>query len=265
MLSALTAGRGEVDLTKPSDKENSIDKAINDEFVNDIKKPTYEEGKITLSNGEEYTVTSSGKLTQPDVPNSTGKQWSLPEGDTEVNVGDLLTPTVEGLETEKFYVIADDGTTLTLLAERCVNTSTNKQVDSGYTTVAFDSGSNVYNGSDIQGLVNTFVGTLTGLDLEDVEVEYGGDAVTGVKGRLMWSKEAGNTTSPFKDAANYSDILYGPEAARINYWLGSPNGSGANRACFVDGDGERWSTSSNVDYSGGYGLRPVIKILKSNV
>ena len=99
VLSALTAGRGEVDLTKPSDKENSIDKAINDEFGNEIKKPTYEEGKITLSNGKEYTVTSSGKLIQIDVPSLTGKQWSytddtktaVTDGKNTFNVGDVVT------------------------------------------------------------------------------------------------------------------------------------------------------------------------------
>ena len=207
------------------------------------------------------TVSDDGEIT---IGGESAKQWALPEGDTEVNVGDLLTPTVSGLANEKFYVIADDGTTLTLLAERNVNTVDNKQA-SGNNPVAFDDELNVYNGSDIQGLVNAYVVSLTGLDLEDVEVEYNTDPVTGVKGRLMWNEEADSATSPFKDAANYSDILYGPSTARIDYWLGSPFEYDSSLALSVFGYIEKIESSYSVDFEDYFGVRPVIKILKSSV
>ena len=186
------------------------------------------ETETALSNGT-INIEGTGKTNIDDYVASLkgedgeGAQWELTtdaDENGEISVGDLLSPTVEGLENEKFYVIADNGTTLTLLAERCINTSTNAQVSgSDYSKLAFDNDSNVYNGSDIQGLVNAYVGTLTGLDLEDVEVAYGGNPVAEVKGRLMWYEETQDTT--FKTATNYSDILYGPSTARINYWHGS--------------------------------------------
>ena len=77
----------------------------------------------------------------------------------------------------------------------------------------------------------------------------------------MWKEEAENTTSPFKDAENYSDILYG-----TSYWLGSPAKDWTNRACVVDGESEHLLDSWVYDaVNHDSGLRPVIKILKSNV
>ena len=211
---------------------------------------------------EKLTVSNDGKITIGEE-SASAKQWALPENDKKVDVGDLLTPTVEGLKDQKFYVIADDGTTLTLLAEKNVDTSENKQAP-GTNPVAFDNDSNVYNGSAIQGLVNAYIGTLTGLDLEDVEVAYGAEPESNVKGRLMWKDEARPETSPFKDATNYSDILYGPSGAKINYWLGSPFEDVALDAWVVLGDnGSLGNYGVSFDFGGG--LRPVIKILKSSV
>lgn len=259
---ALIDGEGTINTTVTSGK-GSLYAALVEEFGSDkVTSSNYANGAVTL-NGKVYTVTSTGSVAVSDVPSASAKQWSLPEGDTEVNVGDLLTPTVTGLSNEKFYVIADDGTTLTLLAERCISTITNAQVNSGYSTVVFDDSSNVYDGSDIQELVNTYVTTtLTGLDLENVEVAYNTDEVTDVKGRLMWKEETEDTT--FAALTNYSDILYGQSTARINYWLGSPGVSSTDYAWRVDGDRETLG-GSIVGRGGDYGLRPVIKILKSNV
>ena len=78
----------------------------------------------------------------------------------------------------------------------------------------------------------------------------------------MWKDEAENAT--FKAATNYSDILYGPSGAKINYWLGSLYESNTGYAWFVDG-GFGYLNVTNVYDGGIYGLRPVIKILKSNV
>ena len=194
-------------------------------------------------------------------------QWELTtdaDKNGEISVGDLLTPTVEGLENEKFYVIADDGTALTLLAKRNVNASESVNAQSSADNrVAFDDNSNVYNGSTIQGLVNAYVGKLTelGLDLEDVEVAEDGNPVAGVKGRLMWYEETQDTT--FRKATNYSEILYGPSTARISYWLGTPNEYSTFRAWSVYGSDAGLGYGNVSDR--GFGLRPVIKILKSNV
>ena len=202
--------------------------------------------ETALSNG---TINIKGQEEEIDIDDyvaslkgeeEEGAQWELTtdaDENGEISVGDLLSPTVEGLENEKFYVIADNGTTLTLLAERNVDTSASVNAQaSGINPVAFDDGlgDNVYANSSIGGLVNAYVGTLTGLNLENVEVEYGGNPVTGVKGRLMWEEEAENPI--FKAATNYSDILYGPSTARINYWLGSPIEGTTSDACFVVGD-----------------------------
>ena len=235
------------------------------------------EDETALSNGTINIKGQEGEINIDDYVASLkgedgeGAQWELTtdaDENGEISVGDLLSPTVEGLENEKFYVIADNGTTLTLLAERNVNTSADVNAQaSGNNQVIFHISSNVYNGSDIQGLVNAYVGKLTelGLDLEDVEVEYGGNPVTGVKGRLMWKKEAENATSPFKDAENYSDILYGPSTARINYWLGSPWEGDSGSAWGVSGVDGEVSYDDLLGSGYGFGLRPVIKILKSNV
>jgi len=258
VLSALTAGVGKVDLTNDSEEANSIHKALKEEFGNDSKKPTYEEGKITLSNGETYNVTTSGSI-EKESEEVSGEQWTLPEGDTVVDVGDLLTPTVEGLENEQFYVIADDGTTLTLLAKTCINTSTYVQVDRGYSSSPFDSEATVYANSSIRGVVENYVDTLNELTLLDVEEVYGGSAVAEMKGRLMWYEEADPGRSPFKDAENYSDILYGPEGARMNYWLG--NRLDENAVWYVsEGCSLEFCTSDTE-----LGVRPVIKISKSSI
>ena len=246
-LTAKVEGEGKI-------TESLLQEALNDQFGSEKAA-----GSITMSNGRISAVTIDG-ISVEFGESVKAKKWTLPEGDTEVNVGELLTPTVDGLENEKFYVIADDGTTLTLLAERCINTSSNTQVSSDYSKPVFDDDSNVYNGSTIQGLVNAYVGTLTGLDLEDVEVAYNTDPVTGVKGRLMWYEETEDTT--FKEATNYSDMLYGPSTARINFWLGS-----ADIAYSVWNVVGEFSTLTSVDFNNVnfYGVRPVIKILKSSV
>ena len=244
-------------------KENSPGGEGSSGFPNDAQGYVME----NLSDGytaelkEKLTVSNDGKITIGEE-SASAKQWALPENDKKVDVGDLLTPTVEGLKDQKFYVIADDGTTLTLLSEKNVDTSENKQAP-GNNPVAFDEDSNVYKGSDIQGLVNAYIGTLTGLDLEDVEVAYGAEPESNVKGRLMWKDEAENAT--FKAATNYSDILYGPSGAKINYWLGSPYQDSADYAWFVDGNSGGLYDSDVSDDHGLFGLRPVIKILKSNV
>ena len=210
-----------------------------------------------------YIVTDSGEVS---VSSPSVAQWSLPTGDTEVNVGDLLTPTVTGLENEKFYVIADDGTTLTLLAERCINTTTNAQVDSGYSITAFDDNSSVYNGSDIQVLVNAYVGNLTGLglELEDVEVAYNTEPVTNVKGRLMWYEEADEITSPFKDSENYVDILYGTPTNSLSYWLGTSSSVDPHLVYWVAGAYDYYIADEDPSVTC-VGLRPVIVISKASV
>ena len=252
---ALIDGEGTINITDTTGTaKGSLKKALLEEFGTDFSGYQTGNGKVTL-NGKIYSISTNGSVTEP--------QWKIDidNGNVGLTIGDLLVPTVPGLENEKFYVIADNGTTLTLLAERCVSTTTNTQVpDDTYSTPAFDDSSNVYNGSDIQVLVNNYVGTLTGLDLEDVEVAYNTTKVTDVKGRLMWKEEAEDTT--FTSVTNYSDILYGPSTARINYWLGSPladydDGAWKVDGCDVCGDG--------VFLDGHCGLRPVIKILKSNV
>ena len=216
--------------------------------------------KLSLD-GKNYNITSKGIVEEEVIG---AKQWNLTtdSGTTGLSVGDLLTPTISGLENEKFYVIADDETSLTLLAERYIDTATNKQVDKNYSNVQFDDDSNIYNGSSIQALVNSYVGSLTGLTLENVEVEYNADPVNNVKGRLMWYEEAKKLES------SYFDIVYSPNI-RVQYWLGSAHPNEGDPVVWTAYSGEReenrFLDGENVTSGTGHAIRPVIKILKSLV
>ena len=65
--------------------------------------------------------------------------WSLIDNDSDSNVsiGDLLTPNNNDIKNEKFYVLNVSGEKVTLLAEKCINTTTNKQ-DDNPSNVPFD-------------------------------------------------------------------------------------------------------------------------------
>ena len=217
---------------------------------------------VVTYNPDTHKISINGVEVNYAINITETKQWNITtdnDSDGNPDVGDLLAPTVDGLSNEKFYVIADNGTSLTLLAERCINTSSKTQVNSGYSTSDFDDNSNIYNGSTIQGLVNTYVGNLTGLTLENVEVEEGGNPVSGVKGRLMWHGEATALVT------TYSDVIYGPTTARLDYWLGSADNRYEEFVWYVRGANTAITSDGYIPGDGNYSIRPVIKISKSLV
>ena len=67
---------------------------------------------------------------------------------------------------------------------------------------------------------------------------------------------------------NKTDIVYGPDGAKLNYWLGSPVESSTFHEMTVSGDHSSVSGSGmgkatvNFDI---FGLRPVLVVLKSNI
>ncbi|MBR3324712.1 MAG: hypothetical protein IKG14_01515 [Clostridia bacterium] len=237
----------------------------------------------------------------------TALEWEIvtDNGAAGLTVGDVVRPTIAGVTTEQFYVIGIDGTennqSVRLLARYCVNplASVNKQnsemgtlnSNNTYETfgaLAFHSSqpyTNVYADSDtIKEKVEAYANWLSeSLNLEDIEIAEGGNIVSGIKGRLMWGTydygEVQEVLAINTTGITGTTIVYGPEHARINYWLGTPNEYQYNYAYVVDstgmtgagGDldngvfyGEPVIWSECVDYCDYFGLRPVIKVLKSN-
>ena len=248
-----------------------------------------------LKNGDEITVYKSGtdntyeytlgitdtalKIKNEDEVTA---QWTFATGGDidssgTLTEGDLVQPTNTDLSNEKFYVIEKDSTTVTLLAEKCVKTSSGEgqytQMDNAG-TLAFDSDTNVYytdstHYASIKGHVDAYASRLetVGLTLENVEVSEDSNVTATAKARLMWGTANGSGTGEIgtllgSNLTNKNDIVYGPSGKKLNFWLGSPYERGANIAWGVNGDIEVVS-SSVVFYDDSYGLRPVIKVLQS--
>ena len=210
------------------------------------------------------------------------KEWTLTGNDEEVNIGDLIKPSAEGLENEYFYVIGEDNNTYTLLARRYLKQSSTTYAqlgDNETDTVcrAFIDGPKTpgaadeictYAGSNIKEIVDNYANNkLSQLTLEDVEIEEGGNSVSGVKGRLLWKNEATGLNS---NILYIDDSFNGVPA----YWLGTTS---------IDSDGHctvyyvnNYETEINGmvtihtsfwgdSYASWVHIRPVIKISKSNI
>ena len=257
--SALIDGEGTINISDATGEvKGSLKKALIEEFGSGSEVVgAYVTGKVTV--GEEiYSVSTTGKVTKLNI------QWELPEEDTHIDIGDLLTPTDAGLENEKFYVIEENGEILTLFAKNCIDITQNKQVPNNYSTVNFDDNKDTdlsYNTSTIKTYVDLYAKKLTdgGLILENVELEYHGNKVNGLKGRLAF----GNIWDILN--TDFNDILYGNPY--INYWcdmvsLNNPNTEYEWWGVMKISNGEPWD---NTGGKGELGIRPVIKILKSNV
>ena len=261
-----------------------------------------------LKNGDEITVYKSGtdntyeytlgitdtalKIKNEDEVTA---QWTFATGGDidssgTLTEGDLVQPTNTDLSNEKFYVIEKDSTTVTLLAEKCVKTSSGEgqytQMDNAG-TLAFDSDPNVYytdstHYASIKGHVDAYASRLetAGLTLENVEVSEDPNVTATAKARLMWGTANGSWNNDYtvwtytsgtgeirtllgSNLTNKNDIVYGPSGTKLNYWLGSPNEDGGICAWLVSGRSEDVSRGDVNDVYG-YGLRPVIKVLQSN-
>ena len=269
--SALIDGEGKINITDTEGTaKGSLKKALIE--VLGTTSPvvigyTAGDGKINL-NEKIYSIDIYGNIMQI--------QWELlndNNNDDKVSVGDLLQPTIKGLENEKFYVlnIADD--VLTLLAEKNVNTNPSINAQSANTNaVLFEENSededpNTYSGSSIQGLVNAYIEKLlkNGLTLEDIEKPQGDNIVLENKGRLIWHAEV-------TDLGNdYSNMIYGPSNARLCYWTGSIRGPYNDKIWTVNGNSQSLVMTDTYRAEGWcghenkYGVRPIISILKEKI
>lgn len=219
-------------------------------------------------------------------------QWEIVTdyGNDGLSIGDLIAPTVTGVTGERFYVIDNTEGTVTLLAEKCVNTTNNEQSSSA-SEIAFDVGetitedlglgthhtytvtTNVYANSSIKGYVDEYASKLTtaGLTLEDVEIVENGSTVTGTKGRLIWGTDSSGEIQEILNSSltNKSDIVYGPTGAKLNYWLGSKYAEGNNVYLVLTtwGGQVNYCPSNDSTCWGACSLclRPVIKVLSSKI
>ena len=270
---------------------NHQDASIDDAKVKDILTgksyvKTANDTSFTTAKGE-YVIPYSELYTAsdktPTTPNSLSTEWEIVSdfGATGLSVGDIVQPTIPGVTTEQFYVIGIDGTgdnqTVRLLAKYCVNTeSTVNKQDLNAEGLAFDESSpytNVYANSDtIKEKVEEYANWLNDyLTLENVEIEEGGNAVEGVKGRLMWgNKYSGETKSLLAinvSGITGSTIIYGDETDYMGYWLGTPSFDPDSYVGVVyDVRGGTNRDIYDQDVNSHYpGLRPVIKILASKI
>jgi len=144
---------------------------------------------------------------------------------------------------ESFYVISDNGETVSALAAMNVDTTTNLQ-SSTANTVTFDDDSNVYEGSQIQEYVNSYVNNLN--------IANG----TSITGRLMTYDEA----TILKTNDNYKSWLFA-----TNYWL--ETGKDDNRVWRVSSQNQIVGNDRyDMNFgSSSFGVRPVITIIKTEL
>jgi len=167
----------------------------------------------------------------------------------EVTIGD-----------EHFFVIADDTEKVSLLAKYNLNQEGTAQLNATYSETAcvfstaggFTSEEDLNNNSTVRS---------DSISAVYKAIQYGNKfEKSGVTGRLMREDEAKTLKT------NYSGIIFGTNINAINgflyYWLGTAGGSDSVRV--VDGT-DNSLTGDDFDYTGWYGVRPVIEISKSAI
>ena len=248
--SALVDGEGTIDLTKATDSTKAVglEKALQEEFKNDGKQPTYEEGKVTLTNGDIYNVTTSGNVEKAITFKKNG----------ELAIGSEVTAS----NGESFYVIgfSEDNTKVNLLAKYNLKADGSSQDTTGETNpCAFCSetawsGANVVSGDNLNNKTTISSETTSAVG----KVEAYGSKLGAEKGRLMVKEEA----DTLKTTAN-TDILYGnKDGKKLNYWLGSASDS--SKVWLMYGE---CSDLSNDDFNIVviFGVRPVLEVLTSSI
>ena len=281
IASAVTAGRGKIDLSENSGEGNSIKKALASEFENEKaeEKPNYEEGIITLSNGDTYSVTTSGSLKKVITFSKTGnlvigtevtasngeKFYVIGEGEvgTEVNgetQNDILLLAKYNLKKENGNITLKqdtDGDTFDedtyMYSNACAFSSTNYWDPDGELSYP-DTTTGKY--PDLNDKSKYPLGSAT--SIITIAEEYGESL--GATGKLMTYEEASILNNKSNDIKN---ILYGKyESGKfINYWLGSADYD-VDYVWSVDGECSRL-VSNLFDFADAFGVRPVIKISES--
>ena len=211
------------------------------------------------------SITNDGILSQAGSTANKYNQAVKNEESYLQDYEDMLTAANGGYETyevgatvtvsgEDFYVI-EDKTSLgkvVLLAKGNINTTTLTQTSAN--TVAFSTESYWGSGTSPYDIKEETFPIPESHIAAKAAYDYG--LKIGGKGRLMTHTEA-NT---LKD--KYSDMIYGPTGAKLNYWLGSA--CDTSYVWVVDGDGSGLVSGpfGLVVYCG---VRPVVEISKSKL
>ena len=161
-----------------------------------------------------------------------------------------------GVPTEKFYVLFDSDNstpTVKIISKFDVNTTVSpytQATDNTIYPVRFDDNSNIYVGSEIEALVNTYVGG----KLEITSLETGES-----KGLLLQDDlETLNGTGTLSDGTSLTGI---PSWAKnTNFWLGFTHSTNSVW-CVYNGN----LSYGGYDYSSGCGLRPVLVVNKTRL
>ena len=249
--SALVDGEGTIDLTKATDSTKAVglEKALKEEFKNDSKKPTYEEGKVTLTNGDVYNVTTSG---------SVEKVITFKKQVENLTIGDEVIAS----NGEAFYVIgfSTDKTKVNLLAKynlkvdgSCQDTEGNNNECVFCSATAWDS-ADEGDGNDLNNKETIKSETTSAVSKA---IAYGNKL--GVTGRLMREEEIVALGGILAGTSSGCPAFINSQ----NFWLGSAS-AWDFRVCCVHGSS---CFIQPVSYWEEYdsGVRPVLEVLTSSI
>ncbi|MBO4292905.1 MAG: hypothetical protein J5881_00735 [Clostridia bacterium] len=254
-------------------------------------------GTPTVSGNQKTLETTRGDVTIK-LEQETGKNAKITlttrdkekEGTININGGTLSwgiytsytmgqTVTLGG---EEFWVIEDsDANTATvkLLAKLNVittegdadrykqNASANKLRFDDYSNVYYDDTTNPVTQAEIKTHVDAYKTAVEGR----WRTATGDNTKTIQEARLMTGTNSSGEVQAILGSAltNKRDIVYGPEGAKLNYWLGTPSEFGYHYEWLVFGNyGLEYNmdvTYDGTEYSCDVGLRPVLVVLKSNI
>ena len=197
---------------------------------------------------DKYEVTGDAENGYLCENKNTGKKYTISEygivSDKAYVIGEEVTVKDREQVAHNFYVIADNGDTVTLLAKQ------NTSGDQPFCSPSVWSSANVKSEDDLN--LNPFI-KADETSAVYKAIEYG-NKFTGATGRLMTFSEAS------KLASSYPNITYGPTGARLNYWLGTGSSGGD---AYSTWDGTFFPYGINA--SKNFGVRPIIVISKSSI
>ena len=176
-------------------------------------------------------------------------------------IGDTVT--VDG---EQFYVLEWDNNsdTVDLISKYNLNTAGTAQQNATYSTTACAFSSTNYWSSSFTSSpfnLNDFIG-FKETDALGKAKSYG-RSKGAVSSRLLSYEEANELKNKASSNTKIATMLWGKESTDgyLLYWLGSAGG--ANYMWLVRGN--FGGLSNYTDYSSGFGVRPVITVLKSQI
>lgn len=242
-------------LGKHTQSEYTLQKALDKTFGEDVAQVTGE-GPWTITTGDRrtYSLDSNGTVT----PNSSGGGSST---SVTYEVGDVVR-----LGGEDFYVIEKSDatkTTVKLLAKYNVKTESGEgqyTQKSDAKTLRFDDNSNVYYDDTTNPVTKAEIKTHVDAYKTALEGRMG-EGKTTQEVRLMLKEEVEALGG---DSDNYTTEGCPGFINEQAYWLGSPYEDSTNNEWIVNGNNSGFG-NNYVGYVYGFGLRPVVIVLKSNI